>query len=150
MVRRVLLNATGLKLSKPAVDVVMASASQLDFSSDQASAGVYLTGAYTIPWTQNGQSGYFDGTISFGRTFPSQPLVFFRQLVNGGARPMGNAAGFSFSLLDNSLAGQTRWCEVMGKVTTTGITLIGRYNKQTSGWPMPALTFDYTVMHYNL
>lgn len=150
MTGRVLLNASGLKVSKPGVEVTTTGPGGLQFSSDWSAFGEYTNGAYGVGWTAlGGETGRHDGSISFGKTFATKPAVWFYLQSSGGLVPIGNAAGFSLYGSDGT-GTPPRTFGVIAQVTTTGIIVTGYYNKKTSGWPAPSITFNYRVFEYNL
>lgn len=151
MVNRVLLNSSGLKVSKPGTDVLTATPAGLQFSSDWAALGRYTSGSLGVSFSDvGGERGRYDGFISFGKTFPTTPLVwFYLNSPSGGLSPMGNASGFTLFGSDGSVS-PPRTFGVVAVVGTTGITVTGYYDKRTSGWPVPSVSFTYHVFEYNL
>lgn len=150
MTGRVLLNSGGLKVSKPGVEVTTTGPGGLQFSSDWSAFGQYMAGSYGVGWSVlSGELGRHDGFISFGKTFATKPAVWFYLQSSGGLVPIGNASSFSFYGSDNT-GTPPRSFGVIAQVGTTGITVTGYYNKKTSGWPAPSITFEYRVFEYNL
>lgn len=151
MARRVLLNSSGLKVSKPGIDVTVAGADGLQFSSDWSAYGIYMSGGYNVGWsgTSEANVGRHDGFISFGRTFATPPFVWFYKYASSGVAPLGNSGGFSiYAQQSNDPAG--RKYGVTAQVGTTGITVTGFYRKTTNGTPEPSIGFNYFVFEYNL
>ncbi len=71
MVDRVLLDASGLKVSKPGVDVKTASEAGLTFNSEWSAMSRLIFGSFTVnPNVGNTR------TIMYGKTFTYRPLVF--------------------------------------------------------------------------
>jgi hypothetical protein len=68
MTNRVLLDNTGLKVSKPGVDVLTAALSDLVFRSDDGGMPVFLKPTILLP-TAYGTIG----TLSYGKTFSYTP-----------------------------------------------------------------------------
>ena len=148
MTGRVLLDNSGLKVSKPGVDVLTTGPGGLQFSSDWSAFGEYMSGSYSVGWTAlAGEKGRHDGFISFGKTFATKPAVWFYLQTNGV--PVGNAAGFTLYGSDGS-GTPPRTFGVIAQVGTAGITVTGYYDKKTSGWPAPSVSFNYRVFEYNL
>lgn len=152
MVNRVLLNANALRVSKAGVDVLSAGLGSLQFNSDWSALGLLTTGTVSDSWSAIGSyAGTSVTTVNFGRTFATPPLVFFEIDAGGGAFiPIGDAAGFSFHLQENSIPSTPRYFYIVAQVTTTGIDFKARYDKVNGSWTTPHFTVRYTVMYYNL
>lgn len=150
MVGRVLLNASGLKVSKPGNEVTSTGPGGLQFSSDWAAFGQYMSGSVYVAYVDvGGNRGRYDGFISFGKTFATRPVVWFYLQSSGGLVPVGNASGFTFYGSDGALP-TPRTFGVVAQVGTTGITITGYYDKVSAGWPVPLVLFNYYVFEYNL
>lgn len=70
MVNRVLLNTSGLKVSKPGFNVLTASLNQLSFSGDYSQINIFLTGSFSFQMNQ-----VVSQTINFGKTFTFTPVM---------------------------------------------------------------------------
>lgn len=150
MTGRVLLNGSGLKVSKPGIDVLTASPGGLQFSSDWSAFGQFTSGSYGVGWSVlSGEKGRHDGSISFGKTFPTKPAVWFYLQSSGGLVPIGNASGFSLFGSDGT-GSPPRTFGVIAQVGVSGIAVTAYYDKKTSGWPAPSVAFQYRVFEYNL
>lgn len=151
MANRVLLNSSGLKVSKPATDVLTTGNSGLLFSSDWAQVGHFMSGSKTISWTPvpgSPQQATWSDSVSFGKTFASVPLVVFTLDFGTTKRlAVGDTSGFTFSIQDSSF---TRYVMIAAHVTTTGINFWARYDKQTNAWTQPNGAVRYNVMAFNL
>jgi hypothetical protein len=146
MVNRVLLNTSGLKVSKPGADVLSAGPGDLLFSSDWSALGLFTQGSISASWSTNLETGWWVQSVPFGKTFATPPAVFFEIDVGGNVMvPMGDTSGFIVAFQGNP-ADRFMW--VATQVTTTGINFIARYFKD--GWAQPALTVRYTVLFYDL
>lgn len=150
MARRVLLNSSGLKVSKPGVDVFGASVGQLQFSSDFSALSLYTQGYHAISWTTAGNIGWHTAFLSFGKTFASPPLVWFFEYKGSYLVPLGSAYGVNYQIRDSSLPGQPRDFYVSATVMTNGIDFRAFYNKQTPGWVTPGMSIYYAVFEHNL
>lgn len=150
MTGRVLLNASGLKVSKPGFNVLGAGADGLQFSSDWSAFGLYMSGGYNVSWSEVASNvGRHDGFISFGRTFVTPPVVWFYKYASSGVAPLGNSGGFSIYAQQGSNPDDRKY-GVTAQVGTTGITVTGFYRKTTNGTPQPSIGFNYYVFEYNL
>lgn len=150
MVRRVLLNSSGLKVSVPGVDVLSAGYNQLQFTSDFSALSLFTQGYHALSWSSGGNVADSVAFIPFGKTFASPPIVWFFQYTGSYLIPLGNAYGVAYSVQDGSLPGQPRNFYVNCTVLTNGIDIRAFYNKQTAGWPQPQMTIYYAVFEYNL
>lgn len=148
MTNRVLLNASGLRVSRATKDVLSAGLGDLKFNSDWSQLGVFTTGSKAPSWSViSSTEGYWHDTQSFGRTFATEPLVFFEIDAGTGLYlPIGDAAGFTF----HQETGVSNYWWVVVQVSTTGLTYNARYNKPNSGWTRPSFTIKWTAMYYNL
>ncbi|MGO7308776.1 hypothetical protein ACCS91_33515 [Rhizobium ruizarguesonis] len=68
MANRILLDASGLKISSPGFDVLTTGNANLLFSSDWSALSILMVGSVTVP--ANGSQ-----TVFFGRTFTRSPIV---------------------------------------------------------------------------
>jgi hypothetical protein len=151
MANRVLLNALGLRVTKPGANVLTAGNADLLFSSDWSQVGHHLSGSKTISWTPvpgSPQQATWSDSVGFGKTFASVPLVVFTLDFGTTKRlAVGDTSGFTFSIQDS---GFTRFVMIAAHVTTTGIDFWARYNKQTNDWTQPNGAVRYSIMSFNL
>ncbi|QIG76838.1 hypothetical protein EVC30_009 [Rhizobium phage RHph_Y1_11] len=91
MANRLLLDTTGLKISKPGIDVLTAAAGNLQFSSDWKQLRVYGRGSFTVPnpigYTPKALGGWnsVTFTVSLGKTFSGIPVGNVMVAVPGWA-----------------------------------------------------------------
>jgi hypothetical protein len=147
MTNRVLLDSSGLKVSKPGVNVLTASASQLNFNSEWSQVGLYRRGTYTIDWPISA-SGIF---INLGKTFTTPPIVIFEIKDGSVYRTIGGPSGFYYQVLSGGGDG-TGYHWLLARVTTTQIRIDGNWNKYgVSGEPEPPhYVIRYSICEYNL
>lgn len=151
MVQRVLLNATGLKVSKPGVNVLSASAQNLQFSSDFSQLAHFQTGELDCNWSELPFRTY-----SFAKVFPSPPLVCL-QKVNT-ATDVWDAG--SCGSLDWFV--RREWTDLNGDyqeaehsvnvyVTASAIMIQSiNFSTRPDQYTPPLFRLRYTVMDYNL
>lgn len=77
MPNRVLLNAAGLKVSKPGIDVLTATDAQLVFNSNYSMVVPLIRGRFLIEARDGEGTPANTRTIGFGRTFSTVPLCLF-------------------------------------------------------------------------
>lgn len=156
MANRVLINASGLKVSKPGQNVLTAPAAQLQFSSDWSAMGVYRRGTHTINWSLgSGDDRRHAATIALGKTFASVPYVSFYWVFPDRRVPLGNGPGFSLILEredygDGEIVEQSSRFIAVAQVSTTAITVSAMYTKHSSGVVTPQMTFEYIIFDNNL
>lgn len=156
MVQRVLLNQSGLKVSKPGVNVLTAGPGQLNFSSDWAGMDVYTRGDVSFNWQIRGDGKIGDVpmfTRMLGKTFPTIPFVLFYWDAGGGYVPAGYGHGFALSKKLNDGGGTTgqvnsTWAAV-GLVHTDRIDFAGDFIKRVASMPTPVVNIHYVVFDHN-
>ena len=151
MTNRVLLNSSGLKISKPGVNVIGASIADLNFNSDYSQMGLYRQGTYNWNWSTTPNPLL----INLGKTFPTPPLVTFActnaQYTYGS--PYGGPSGFWFEYYEDNLGDGSdyRYWWLLGRVTTTQIAVDWAWEKFVPGDPTPpAPVIHYSIWDYNL
>ena len=70
MANRVLLQPTGMKVSRPGVDVLTAGDADLLFSSDASQTPVHMKGTVTF-------SSSSIQSVNYGKTFANMPMIMF-------------------------------------------------------------------------
>lgn len=70
MANRVLLQPTGMKVSRPGVDVLTAGDADLLFSSDASQTPVHMKGTVTF-------SSSSIQSVNYGKTFSNMPMIMF-------------------------------------------------------------------------
>ncbi len=126
MVKRILLNQTGLKFSKPGIDVETANPFDLLFNSDLSFPEILLEGFI---------SNAGAGTIPFGFTLPSPPFVWFYNVDPNGSHV------YSGAFLHYSLFSEVR-------KYSGGAGYVQKCATHTNVWPY-ADRFEYTTQKYN-
>jgi len=153
MVARVLLNSSGLKVSKPGIDVLSAGFSNLQFSSDWSAMTIVQRGVHSPAWSVSGLYGTYNSSIAFVKTFSTVPFVLFYQILPSGARTqIGSGPTFIFQFDRNETATPTLDSRfgASAKVFTDRIDLNYVYRKRTSGVPTPVFNIEYIVFDNNL
>lgn len=79
MTNRVLLDASGLKISQPGYDVFSTPNRFMNFTSDWAQANMHTKGVVYL------YSGQYSQTVYFGTSFSTHPLAIFRAQYDGSA-----------------------------------------------------------------
>lgn len=90
MVQRILLDATGIKISRPSVNVLTASVDQLMMMISARHAQVLFSGLIV--------GG--GGTVNFGSPLPSRPDALVAPLLDIGGSSLINSRIYYGSLLD--------------------------------------------------
>lgn len=149
MARRVLFDQSGFKVSKPGHDVLTAGPANLQFSSDFAQLAHFQTGELNCNWNESGYRTY-----SFGKTFPSPPIVHL-QMVNA-SNDVHEASSGGFLLLSwadsyTDLGGTTYYPhhELYVYPTASALMIKSVYLDSPAIHP-PLYRLRYTVMDYNL
>jgi hypothetical protein len=81
LANRVLLDQNGLAISRPGVDVLIASPANLMFRSDSTNVPRWIAGSIFGVATVNFNSG---AIYSYGRTFSTVPIVTWSRHYEGG------------------------------------------------------------------
>jgi hypothetical protein len=142
MTNRILLNSSGLKISKSGVNVLTAGNADLLFTSDYSHLAFYATGTFTIAAGDSHLTVPYD-RVTFGKTFASPPycMFFYR---NGSDRYLVGAGGCFLEISPGG--GGTARRRVLTKVTTTKIQTYV-FNAAGTG-TLPAVTLEYHVMDF--
>lgn len=135
--KRVLINASTFKLSRPGVDVSNAAAADLIFDGfgQYAYNGVYVSGLFPNT-SMVGSSSNYRGVVNFGKTFSAPPQCVVKLVdVNHPNARMGFYLG-----IDEQKAGAG---PVQFSVTTTTLTVTIPY----TGNVFPAqIGFSYVAL----
>lgn len=146
MVRRVLLNNTGLSYSPAGIDVTTATVAQMLLdTSTQRYMGVFLPGtilfnsfAIIVSYTDaNGENQVYHYALAFGRTFASIPIV---KAATQNSFQTGSPATPMFNVYQ--VSGQT------GLTWTTAVDHVDFYFQQHSSnnvYPKPPSAVAYVV-----
>lgn len=78
MANRVLINSSGLKVSKPGFDVLSTADINLLFNSDWSQIKLFTKGVFSASVSGGNQS------VMFGKTFNNRPLCMFWASSTGG------------------------------------------------------------------
>lgn len=151
MTRRVILDDTGLKVAKAGYHADTASPINLQFSSDFSHLAFFQTGELDCNWDESGFRSY-----SFGKTFPSPPIVHLQKVTSANNVWEAGAVGhlywewrYDWTDLDDNF--NTAYHTVDVYVTTSALRI--RSNNFTSDptqYTPPQFRLRYTVMDYNL
>lgn len=134
MANRILLNQSGLKVSKPGINVLSASDINLNFSSDWGIMATLISGAITL-------AADAEQDVFYGKTFTVMPMV------SAGFRRSGR------NRLDGQGLGQLEfgWLEPVSPPTAQFIHITPRNNRVSfrnlTDW---TYIFYYNVWSYNL
>lgn len=153
MSNRVLLNSSGLKVSKPGVDVLTAGSTGLQFSSDWSGMPIAERGTVTLNWTTLSSTEATSArTITLAKTYSSVPYTLFFWIIAGVRVGIGMGDGFIYQLDRNEGGGayNSRF-GIYARVYTTKIEFLAAYRKKTSGVVTPdAPQLEYIVFDNNL
>ncbi len=150
MTRRVLMNQSGFKVSKPGHDVVSAAPLNLQFSSDFAQMAHYQTGELDCDWNENPFRTY-----SFSKTFPSPPIVRLPKFNSAGARWVAGAVGhlyweWRYDWVDLDGNSNTAQHIVNTYVTSSAIMIQSiNFSTKPAQYTPPLFRLRYTVLDYN-
>jgi hypothetical protein len=144
MANRVLLNSSGLKVSKPGHDVLTTGVTGLLFSSDFSQASHLTENTVNCDWNEAGFR-----FISYGKTFPSTPLVQFLEVYPDGIYSMlstFNGFYWSYENQYQDLEGNTiyNYHRVACYADLDGL----RVQSNRAG-TNPEFSFYYQVLDYN-
>lgn len=151
MIRRVLLNSSGLRVSKPGNDVVSAGPGALQFSSDFSQMTLQASGEIDCNWNSNTYQGY-----GFGKTYPTPPLVHMQQVISGSEMGELSATGFfywewRYNWTDLGGASNTAYHIVNTYVTTSAMMIQSlNFSSKPSQVTPPNFRLRYTVLDYNV
>ena len=151
MTRRVLLNSSGLKVSKPGVDVVTTGPGGLQFSSDFSQMTLQTSGEIDCNWNSNSYSAY-----GFGKTYATPPLVHMQQVISASEMGELSATGFfywewRYNWTDLGGASHTAYHVVNTYVTASAIMIQSLYHStRPSQVTAPPFRLRYTVLDYNV
>jgi hypothetical protein len=145
MTNRVLLNASGLKVSKPGVNVLTAPTSGLQFSSDWSALGFYRSAEIDCNWNRPEYLNF-----SLGKTFSTPPMVQFHRVISSSQTELMSALnGFYWAFENNyeDLDGNMvyNYHRVEATVTTTQIRI-----KSGRAGTNPTFRLRYTILDYGL
>lgn len=148
MVRRVLINSSGMKVSKPGIDVIGASLLNLNFNSDWSALGLVQSGTYTPAWS-GGVTSNVSQSFALVKTFPSPPFCAFFFARPGYLIPVGLGNGFSYAMYGNGTP-QPRSC-IAARVGNSSIQFSAMYNKNgNTGIPTPPFSVQFFVFDNNM
>lgn len=149
MANRVLLNATGLKVSQAGVNVLTAAQSQLLFSSDWSALGLVQSGSYNVnSWSGSANLRSHSGSIALNKTHSAPPFMLFYWVYSGSNVPIGMGSGALFGIIRGGAVG---FDSVMASfvASTTSIAVRAYYDKQaTPSLAVPNMTFRYFIFDY--
>lgn len=151
MVNRILADATRLKVSQAGYDVLTATGAQLLLNTDYASMSIYLDGSLSIPVVATTASG-LQGSILYGKTYPSVPFVQFEVIMGGQRCPCSTMRGLYGSV--TVFSGSTQiWMDLYVEALTDRISYRCRKGASTGSALVPDNgnpTLVYRVMEFNL
>lgn len=151
MANRVLMNASGFKVSKPGVDVLAAGNINLSFSSDWSAMGVIQSGSYNVSgWS--GSTGSHYGSIALVKSFASPPFCAFFLDSGSYMAPLGYGNGFTLMIDRNDgdiTNPDSRSC-LVAQVGTSSISISAMYFKTPLGSPPggTAPTPTYAIKYF--
>lgn len=158
MTRRVLLNSTGLHVSRPGVDVLGAAKVNLLFSSDWSQVGLFERGSVTLSWgggSSGSSAGSWSQAVNLSETFDGIPMVAFTLRRGGVTTTVGDISGFTYaqvqSTLDSNGVPVERGFTIRGIVSTNRITLRANYFRPSGEFGTPngdGTVIGYSVMRY--
>lgn len=145
MANRVVLDETGLKVSKPGANVLTAGASGLQFSSDWSALGFYRRGEMDCNWNETDYRNF-----SLGKTFPTPPMVQFHRVLSSSRVELLSAMNSFYWVVDDSytdINGNFRggYHMVEGTVTTSQIRI-----KSWRKGDYEPFRLRYTIFDYGL
>lgn len=140
MVGRVLLDS-GLRVSKPGIEVTTAGPLDLAFNSSFSQLGMLLVNEIDCNWSH----AYDWYEFSFGKTFPSPPIVHMQRVISAGQFQELSPVGSFFIELFGGAGGTANRHMVIAETTTSAIRVFS-----LRGGTNPDFRLRYTVMDYNL
>lgn len=148
MVRRVLVNSSGLKVSQSGVDVLSATSLQLNFNSDWSALGVVQSGTYNVAWS-GGNTSRVSQTFPLVKTFPSPPFCAFFLVRSGTLIPIGLGNGFSY-VMEGDGSPTIASC-LVARVSADNIVFTAMYNKEGNpGRSNPPYSVRFFVFDNNM
>lgn len=153
MANRVSLDADGLKISAPGVNVPTASAANTWFNSAWGSLGLHSTGTVAFNWhASSSTEGTFTQNVNFGKTFASAPLVAFYRVMSSGRHDLLNISTGFFLLFERGdpFDPPYSYCDAYATVFNNRIQFGGGYRHSSSGIRRQPVTIRYEVYEYNL
>lgn len=152
MANRVLMNASGLKVSKPGVNVLTASPLQLIFNSEWGGMGVVQSGTWNVAWP-GGTTKQVSNRVALTKTFSSPPFcAFFMNIPGPALAPLGYGNGFGAAVYDGGGgSGADSRCVLVVNVDATGIDFKAMiYKVENPGLPDVPLSVRYFVFDRTL
>lgn len=154
MSRRVVLDASGLKIAKPGFNADTTGPGNLNFSSDWSAFGVVDQDTFTFSFPSS--NGSTTENIPLGQTFPSPPFVIFEHIVNGQYRRatpnrflFERRARIFVQQGGSWLYANTASYSIQLTVTTSAIVVSANWNRANRPLTIPDFTFRWTLFTYN-
>lgn len=164
MANRVVMDADGIKISKPGENVLTAPNDRLNFTSDWSAFSILLTGTQNISWPTSSVTGSVSYNIPYGVTLPTPPVCQAEVDLGFGWTIMPSTGGSFASIgrnvrVYNNVGGGPIWnrtafwrfsvvatpsrLEIRGNFDGSGVNLIDT-NFFPANFPL-----RYTVFRYN-
>lgn len=140
MTNRVLLNDSGLKISKPGIDVLSASHNDLQFDSTKSQIGYKQSGTFTTDLSTS-----FDRLVTFSPAFDEIPIVCFYHVMSGERWLLG----YSPIYFRRKASNGDRYRETMIVTRTNGI-YCRSIAAGTTGTAPASVTIAYEVLEYRM
>ncbi|RDE10344.1 hypothetical protein [Pelagibacterium lacus] len=161
MAIRAVLDASGLKISKPGFDADSTAEANLNFNSDWSAFGVFLQDTHQVNWPVLPLSqdiGSYSHDVNYGTTFTTPPVFHVEVEIGGVWRVIGGSSSDArlrreIRIYDGGRWSRTAFFNLSVGSTETELQIRGDFDVggiyAQDRFQPPNLLLRYTVFSYN-